>query len=596
MVNRRERFLDRVIKDSDLVGVSIGLRSKTGRSFKEKGVRISRNNYAYFASEPQKRRECKRNLEGEGFRIIGQSSFGISLLGEKRLVEKFFGAKIDLKTHALKHGEKSVKIRMPHANLTIPKKLSHLIDVARLEQYPIPLESATPPAVSYYHLNVPNDIANLLHASELHSCGYDGSGIKLCMIDDGFFEHAYYTSMGYDITLVPVGSTTMPEGKGHGTAIASNALAIAPKAGFIFVNNQQLLLDIFPVSFPTAAFQTAKAENPDLITCSWGLLEYDGVLAAEIVEAVDNGITVLFACGNDGPVYFPGCMDEVISVGGAYPVEDNGFEASTYASSGECDSNLGRQCPDVCGVVGNAPHGVLIMMPTVPDGDYDAEFSGYDGTAADDGWMCASGTSSATPQVAGTAALMLQCNPLLTPEQVKAHLQTAATDITTGTSASGQAAGPGVDLATGHGLVHAANALNSLGCSCDGCRRYTEVCLYTAEVRPCLFRREVFCSIVTEACPSYIACRPALMTGCHVALMTGPGGCGPVSLIVDFGRWGEEVERAVPLKPAIRARVERMISGPIEGQHVRTLTARRRERQTRGGVRTKRKGTKLPTE
>lgn len=588
MDKRREEILHRAMKDSDLVGISIGVIPKTGRSFKEKGLRISRSNYAYFASEPQKRRECKSELEREGFQVIGEGRFGVSILGEKKLVEKFFSTKIDLTTHTVKHGQKLVKIRMPSARLTIPKKMSSMIDIANLEQYPIPLESATPPAVSYYHLNVPDDVADLLHASELHSCGYDGSGIKLCMIDDGFFEHAYYTSRGYDITLVPVGSTTMPEGKGHGTGIASNALAIAPNAEFIFVNNQ-----IWIFSVATAAFQTAKAQNPDIITCSWGLTSYDSVLAAEIADAVADGITVLFACGNGGSIYFPGCMDEVISIGGVYPVEGGGFEASSYASSGECSSNPGRQCPDVCGLVGNSPHGVLIMMPTVPEGYYDEEFAAYDGTATDDGWMCASGTSSASPQVAGVAALMLQCDPTLTPEQVKTYLQNAATDITTGTSASGQGAGIGVDLATGHGLVNAADSLADLGCSCATCAFATEVCLRVIEVGgPCIFRREVLCHLRTEACASFIVCKPGLMSGCHAAIMTGPGGCGPVSLIADYGKWWEEIQRDVRFSPAVRSRLERMLALPTEGKHVRTLTARKKVRPTEGGIRTQRKGLK----
>jgi hypothetical protein len=588
MDRRREEILSRAMKDSDPVGISIGVVPRTGRSFKEKGLRISRSNYAYFASEPQKRRECKSQLEREGFQITGEGRFGVSILGEKKLVEKFFGTRIDLATHTLRHGQKTIKIRIPSARLTIPKKLSSIIDVANLEQYPIPLESATPPSVAYYHLNVPDDVANLMGASDLHTCGYDGSGIKLCMIDDGFFEHAYYTSRGYNITLIPVGLSTMQEGKGHGTAIASNALAIAPNAEFIFINNQ-----IWIFSVATAAFQTARAQNPDVITCSWGLTSYDSVLAAEIADAVADGITVLFACGNGGPVYFPGCMDEIISIGGVYPVEGGGFEASSYASSGECSSNPGRQCPDVCGLVGNAPHGVLIMMPTVPEGYYDDEFAASDGTATDDGWICASGTSSATPQVAGVAALMLQCEPTLTPEQVKTHLQNAATDITAGTSASGEGTGPGVDLATGHGLVNAADTLEDLGCACGSCTFASEVCLRVIEVGdPCLFRREVLCQIRTEACPSFIVCKPTLMSGCHVSIMTGPGGCGPVSLIADYGRWWEQMRRDARFSPAAARRLERMLSLPMQGKHVRTLTARKKAGPAAGGIRTQHKGIK----
>jgi subtilisin family serine protease len=75
--------------------------------------------------------------------------------------------------------------------------------------------------------------------------------------------------------------------------------------------------------------------------------------------------------------------------------------------------------------------------------------------AGTDGWGIFSGTSAAAPQVAGIAALMLQKNTALTPAQVKANLVSTARDVTTGTTAMGDTAGPGTDLATGAGLVDA---------------------------------------------------------------------------------------------------------------------------------------------
>ena len=63
--------------------------------------------------------------------------------------------------------------------------------------------------------------------------------------------------------------------------------------------------------------------------------------------------------------------------------------------------------------------------------------------------------SAACPQVAGVVALLLERDPTLLPADVKQELVGSARDVTTGTTATGDAAGPGPDAATGAGLVDA---------------------------------------------------------------------------------------------------------------------------------------------
>lgn len=157
----------------------------------------------------------------------------------------------------------------------------------------------------------------------------------------------------------------------------------------------------------------------------------------------------------------------------------NDVEASSYASSFDSCLYPGRHVPDVCGLVGKAVpcsdpsrrRAPLIMLPVQSGCTIDADLAvsgpfgcSPDGTVPDDGWGIFSGTSAASPQVAGVVALMLEKDPTLTPADVKTILKNTATDVKVGNSAMGDPAGPGPDDATGAGLVNSKWAyINTMG-------------------------------------------------------------------------------------------------------------------------------------
>jgi hypothetical protein len=347
----------------------------------------------------------------------------------------------------------------------LPAELSRVIEAIELPG-PITyhITSSTPPFLAYDHMEVPDDVARDMDALKAHSRMITGQGINLAMVDSGFMTpfHPYYIGKGYNIQPVvadPADQNPNDDLIGHGTAMAACALAVAPGVTFTVYK----LGDNWP-----AAFSRAVMNKPHIITNSWEIKQVDTSLQMAVNNAVASGIVVLFSCGNLQAVAWPGSEPAVISVGGAFVDVDDTIQASSYASSGTNSINPNRQCPDLCGITGQAPLGIFIALPTQPNSGQDQEFSGGifpngDETKPDDGWIVVSGTSSATPMVAGVAALLMQANPALkgNPSAVRGALSASCLDVKTGTSGNGQPAGPGTDLATGAGLVQAYRAVNN---------------------------------------------------------------------------------------------------------------------------------------
>src|SRR5262249_20139260 len=156
----------------------------------------------------------------------------------------------------------------------------------------------------------------------LHRMGVTGRGIRVAMVDSGWYRHSYFTSRGYKVAPVVLGpgaSESDKDESGHGTGESANILALAPECELLpvkmnFVNT-------------IGAFNAAVALRPDIITCSWGshspffLSAADVALGASVAAAVASGITVIFAAGN-GHAGFPGQHPDVVSAGGVFMDSD----------------------------------------------------------------------------------------------------------------------------------------------------------------------------------------------------------------------------------------------------------------------------------
>jgi serine protease AprX len=126
-------------------------------------------------------------------------------------------------------------------------------------------------------------------------------------------------------------------------------------------------------------------------------------------NAVDAGIVVCVAAGNSGPnkntIGSPSAAAEPITVGAMSDCGETGYFLAYFSSRGPTLDN--RVKPDIC-----AP-GVNINAAKA-------------GTR--DQYTIKSGTSMSTPFVAGTAALMIDANPNLTPANIKSELMSTAQD------------------------------------------------------------------------------------------------------------------------------------------------------------------------
>ena len=357
---------------------------------------------------------------------------------------------------------------VPETALPVPDELKDTVDFAYL---PRPIEfygvSYRPPVEDISHLRL-DDVRAALNAPRAHRQDWTGRGVKVAMVDSGFFAHPFFAANGYKLIASASPGATNPndDPSGHGTGECANIFTIAPDCTVYGVK-----------SGPSAAtsLEAAIALGPDVMSNSWGfdvdVQSRDQLKAADpnffnelvdietiLSDAVQSGIIVVFAAGN-GHHAFPGCMPQVISAGGVTVLEDSALEASSYASSFKSVIYPGRSIPDLCGVVGSSgasPQKNYIMLPVPTTGTLDGE--NFPSGRKKTGWGIFSGASAACPQLAGAIALFKEIRKSVDAEQARTALIKTATDVTTGRTAMGDKAAAGPDLATGAGLASVRSA------------------------------------------------------------------------------------------------------------------------------------------
>lgn len=250
--------------------------------------------------------------------------------------------------------------------------------------------------------------------NKLYTKGIDGRGVNCAVIDTGVVPHLDLVIPRYRISFNDfVSSQTIPyDDNGHGTAVAGimcgNGVlsggilkGTAPKANLIALkavdgNGEGGTFNILEAM--QWIFNNRKELNIKVLNLSFGTEPSNGLDPLKMgAEALwKSGITVVASAGNSGPtgstIKSPGISPYIITVGGAAKL-DGGWNVAEFSSRGK---NGFMEKPD-------------LIAPAL-----DVETLGINSF-----YTSLSGTSMASPLIAGICALILQIKPNYTPDKIK---------------------------------------------------------------------------------------------------------------------------------------------------------------------------------
>jgi serine protease AprX len=290
----------------------------------------------------------------------------------------------------------------------------------------------------------------------------DGTGVGVAVIDSGISAHPDLNDANgvsrvvYSQSFV-ASDTSAPDKYGHGTHVAGliagsgassgtangYAATYAGVAPNVYLINLRVLdengsgTDSQVIAAIEQAIALQSTYNIRVINMSLGRPVFESYTLDPVDQAVEAawqaGIVVVAAAGNDGryaptdgfgTIVVPGNDPAVITVGASMteltPTRTDDQIAS-YSSKGPTTLDHIVK-PDLI-----APGNRQVSL-RVKGGTMDKNYPQYEvtSTSGDSEYFVLSGTSMAAPVVTGTVALMLQQNPSLTPDQVKARLMKTA--------------------------------------------------------------------------------------------------------------------------------------------------------------------------
>ncbi len=280
--------------------------------------------------------------------------------------------------------------------------------------------------------------------------GVMGQGVIIGIVDGGIkaLGRVPDGKLGRVIGGWPADWGTKADWNEHGMMTATDAMVTAAKSELYDIRISDAGSTAGVLSNALAGFEWAIQEHrnsgrPLVLSNSWGIYKESWdpnyarnpyhVFTRKVVEALDEGILVLFSAGNCGGT----CPDNRCGT-------DNGPGKSIWGANGHPSVMTVGAVNKNYEFIGYSSEGPAALDSNKPDFCSISHFTGY--------FVSDTGTSAACPVAAGVVALLKQADPSLSQSGIKQLIRETAFDI----------GPPGWDLHSGAGVIQPYEAYKRL--------------------------------------------------------------------------------------------------------------------------------------